>query len=330
MEHLKQKATQLVTDATRGFATVRREGDFLDLALTGVPTLRLKMELWRDEASQKKTADRLWILKNPTVRTLNQLRDSGASFAALNGAVRVIGPGIVIDRTGVVARTASRARRQHRSAFSDRASLVARWLFRSPPGREWPITMLAERSGVSASVASYAVSDLEERGLLTTERRGRERWVRSIDHLALIRQWTSEYSWRKNYSIRAHAPIGSPIRFLRRLKKENLPRWAAALQTGARLLAPHAPAPRLQLYVDLPRAALSKLIMELEWSADDDGDIELFVPHYRRSAWHWLGQAEGIPVLSTLQLILDLWDHPLRGREQADILLEKHLLSLGR
>lgn len=327
MEHLKQQATQLVAEATRGYATVGRNGDLLNLELGDGSSLTFKLELWTDEPVPAGNPKPLWILKNPTRRTLNRLRETGASFAAVNGVVRVIGPGILVDRTGVVSRSPRKAP-QHRSAFSDRASLVARWLFRFPPDNEWLVTMLAERSGVSASVASYAVTDLEERGLLTTERRGRERWVSGIDRMALIQQWTSEYHWRKNYSIRVRAPIGSSIRFLHRLKKENLPRWAAAFHTGAQLYASHAPPPHLQIYVDLPRSALQGLVADLGWTPDDKGGIQLFIPHHRRSVWHWADHVEGIPVVSHLQLILDLWEHPLRGREQAEILLEKHLLDL--
>lgn len=328
MEHLKDQVAQLVAEATASYATVQRSGDFLHLTPHDGPRLSFKMELWREDATPTAVPNPLWILRKPSKRTLDRLRDEGASFAAMNGTVRVIGSGLVIDRTGVATRSPRKAP-QHRSAFSDRASLVARWLFRSSPDDEWPVTVLAERSGVSLSVASYAVTDLEDRRLLTTERRGRERWVRGIDHVRLVQEWTSEYNWRKNYAIRASAPIGSPLRFLGRLDSERLPRWAAAFHTGAQFYASHTPAPHVQIYVDLPKSALAGLVTELGWTARSDGGIQLFVPYHRRSVWHWIEHVEGIPVVSPLQLILDLWNHPIRGREQADLLLEKQLLALG-
>jgi hypothetical protein len=33
-------------------------------------------------------------------------------------------------------------------------------------------------------------------------------------------------------------------------------------------------------------------------------------------------------VVSTAQLIVDLWHYPVRGREQAELLLEKHVAGL--
>lgn len=322
-----EQVTHLVAAATRGYATVNRRGEELEVAFSQGPRLNFTLAVWVDEITPSPDPQTLWILKNPTRRTLEGLRASGASYAALNGAVRLLGRGVVIDRTGVLSRTPRKAS-QRRSAFSDRASLVPRWLFRFPSDQEWLVTTLAERSGVSPSVASYAISDLEERGLVATERRGRERWVSRIQHTALIRHWASEYNWRMNHSVRVRAPIGSPKKFLHRLSRQRLPRWAAALHTGAWLYAPHANPPSLQIYVDLSRSALRALIAEHDWTPDEEGGLQLLVPHYRRSVWHWTETVDGTLVVSLLQLMLDLWNHPLRGREQADLLLEKHLMGL--
>jgi hypothetical protein len=45
------------------------------------------------------------------------------------------------------------------------------------------------------------------------------------------------------------------------------------------------------------------------------------MPFYTHSAWHGAQSAHGLPVVSTLQLILDLWHYPIRGREQAEHLI---------
>lgn len=328
MEYPNDLAAKLVAEATKGHATVQKGHlDELELRFHHGTTLTFTLKTWTEQPGEIPQPHTLWILRNPTDRTLKTLRKSRESYVSLGGAVRILGPGTIVDRAGLKVKKPPLAP-QRRSAFSDRSSLVPRWLFRLPTGSEWLVTTLAERCGVSASVASYAITDLEERELLATHRRGRERWVGDLDHVALIHHWTAEYSWRRNYSVRAHAPVGSPMRFLRRLIKSDFPRWAATLHTGAQLYAPHAPLPHLQLYVDLPRAALHDLIADLGWVEDAEGSIELFTPHYRRSIWQWVQSAQGIPVVSHLQMILDLWQHPLRGREQADLLLEKHVQDL--
>ena len=49
------------------------------------------------------------------------------------------------------------------------------------------------------------------------------------------------------------------------------------------------------------------------------------MPYYRVSAFFDRQEASGLPVVSDLQLYLDLYDYPLRGREQAEQILERRL-----
>jgi hypothetical protein len=48
------------------------------------------------------------------------------------------------------------------------------------------------------------------------------------------------------------------------------------------------------------------------------------------SVWTGVTIRNQVPVVSDLQLILDLWNHPIRGIEQAELILEKHLLGLRK
>jgi hypothetical protein len=49
----------------------------------------------------------------------------------------------------------------------------------------------------------------------------------------------------------------------------------------------------------------------------------LMRPWYARSAWEGMREVNGVPVVSDLQLVLDLWHYPVRGREQAEMLLRR-------
>lgn len=48
-------------------------------------------------------------------------------------------------------------------------------------------------------------------------------------------------------------------------------------------------------------------------------------PFYMDSVWRGTRSVHGLPVVSTLQLILDLWHYPIRGREQAEHLITQAL-----
>jgi hypothetical protein len=73
---------------------------------------------------------------------------------------------------------------------------------------------------------------------------------------------------------------------------------------------------------------LSALVRSLGWPPAEDGRVHLLKPQYRQSLWENTEIRDGLPVASDLQLMLDLWNHPMRGREQAELILEKHLLGL--
>jgi hypothetical protein len=95
----------------------------------------------------------LWVLRRPKKGELEALRAAGQSFVALTGAVRIQVPGLLIDRTDL-RRPNRTVQTGQRSAFSDRASLVPRWLFSQTPPTQWSLSKLAAASGVSPSVAS--------------------------------------------------------------------------------------------------------------------------------------------------------------------------------
>ena len=54
-------------------------------------------------------------------------------------------------------------------------------------------------------------------------------------------------------------------------------------------------------------------------------NLRLSEPYYRYSAFYGVRIVDGLPVVADLQLWLDLYDYPQRGREQAERILERGL-----
>jgi hypothetical protein len=52
------------------------------------------------------------------------------------------------------------------------------------------------------------------------------------------------------------------------------------------------------------------------------GNVHLIYPYYKRSVFHGARKIKGYNVVSNLQLYLDLFHFPARGREHADYLLK--------
>ena len=196
-------------------------------------------------------------------------------------------------------------------------------MFSAGPEKEWTFSELAQEAGVSISGASYAIHDLQERGVVEVRRLGREKRVRLVSRISLVEEWVREYHWRDNVSVGVLAPVGSPERFLKRLQ-ESLGglRWALTLHAGGAMIVRHAPVEELHLYLEAKTAAdLLVAVRQTGWELEEKGSLHLVSPHYGRSLWHGVRQIGGVPVVSMLQLILDLWNHPVRGREQAERLL---------
>lgn len=281
-------------------------------------------ELDSPRVPEARTAATVYVLRRATRRLHDEMRRAGHSFVDVSGTVHLALPNILIDRSNLRVQAPGSVVRQSFDPFSDRGSLIARTLLESVTReRTWGVRELAAEAGVSPATATRVTRELERHGI-QIQRRGRTAAVRLSDPAALFAAWTRAYDWTRNPSVAFHAPVGDPVRFLRRLP--NLlgdVRWALTLHAGAAQVAPHATWDRVHVYVDVD--TVSDLVgtgERLGWDAADDGRVVLMKPYYRTSVWHDLQVQHGLPVVSTLQLALDLWHYPLRGREQSEHLLK--------
>jgi hypothetical protein len=273
----------------------------------------------------------LWVLRRAPERLIAELRREGHNFVdARRGAVRLVLPGIMIDRTDLTPATPTRDPQRLRDPFADRASLVARVLFRYPD-RDWKTRELASAAGVSPMMASHVVRQLADWEIVDATRPGREARIRLRSERRLIEVWSAHYDWQKNPQLAFAVPMGAPTRFLQRLPDSLAKRrWALTMQAGASLIAPHATWDKVHIYVDVPSARdLRSVATSAGWSPDPAGRMVLMQPWYDHSVWTELQTVHRLPVVGTLQLVLDLWHYPVRGREQAEHLLV-HLASRKR
>lgn len=276
--------------------------------------------------AQSRDTNVVYVTRRATGAVHDELRRAGVSFVDLSGTVHLVLPGLLVDRTNLRTGGSRGAVRQYFNPFSDRGSLVVRTLMqnRNRIERVWGVRELAAAAGVSPATTTRVVRELEELSVVEVERVGRNAAVRLIDYAALLSAWTTAYDWTLNQRVAFDAPIGDPGRFVSRTAREWVgPRWALTLHAGAAQLAPHASWDRVHMYVDVTdHRELLRVGEERGWTPSRDGRVVLMKPFYRTSLWQGVQQAKGIPVASTLQLVLDLWGYPLRGREEAEHLLD--------
>jgi hypothetical protein len=304
-------------------------GPDLLVRLSGGQVIALEIKELDSPRVPKARADAIvYVLHRATRRLHDEMRRAGHSFVDVSGTVHLALPNILVDRTNLRVQAPGSIVRQSFDPFSDRGSLIVRTLLESvATDRAWGVRELATEAAVSPATATRVTRELERHGV-QVQRRARTAEVRLRDPHALFAAWTRAYDWTRNPSAAFAAPMGDADLFLARVRAGwKGPRWALGLQSGAARVAPLSTFSRVHIYVDVPAAFDLIAVGEMQgWEPAEDGNVVLLKPWYRTSVWHGLQQVGGLPVTSPLQLALDLWHYPLRGREQAEHLLETLVL----
>jgi hypothetical protein len=264
----------------------------------------------------------LWVMAAPFFSSFRQdlLRESGVPFFDLAGNAWIVADAAHIDRRGFP--NPFLEQRRSRDPFSDKASLVLRALISSVHGKG--IRSIAEEVDLSAGYVSKIVQELERRGYVARRddglalRHGRE----------LLQDWVHAYRKRASESRDYFMPPTSAKAVLDALRQSSSAlagRFALALQAGASLVVPYADFDVVDVYVHDIDSAMGLAGQLGAREVERGANLRVSVPYYRVSAFFDEQEAAGLPVVSDLQLYLDLYDYPLRGREQAEQILERRL-----
>lgn len=190
------------------------------------------------------------------------------------------------------------------------------------PDRAWHINELADRAEVSASTVHQVVTFLEEQLWMEKEGRG----PRSVRRLrlpgALLDAWADAHSLRRYEVRRFHRWARQPMELVC-VTTDALDdigiEYALTLGTGSQLVAPHATdTSRIWLLVHASSVpALDGAARAVELQPVDEGESVTVLVSRGRSPLLFRRQVEGYWVASDIQLYLDLWAWPQRGKEQA-------------
>jgi hypothetical protein len=174
-------------------------------------------------------------------------------------------------------------------------------------------------------LSSHIVRQLAAEEIVRTRKDGRRLLVELVAPRRLLEAWTARYDWRKNTALSLAAPMADDERFLHRFAEMMGQRkWALTLLAGAWLRNRYAPTDRLHVYVDSATDVdLKEVARTLEWASEPTGQLVLLRPAYRTSVWHEMQRVRELPVVSDLQLVVDLWHYPVRGRETAEQMFER-------
>ena len=328
-EVLRDRYAVSVTETPDGRAEVR-----LSRPDTEDRSFELHAESWNPTLKQPLPSrpKHLWVLQNALSSTAEELRETHQSFVDLSRQTVYLDlPNLLVDRTVSAEKRnethdwdSFQLTRRLRDPFADRASLLTRTLLESP-GTTWTVTGLAEAAGVASMLSSHIVRQLAAEEIVRTRKDGRRLLVELVAPRRLLEAWTARYDWRKNTALSLAAPMADDERFLHRFAEMMGQRkWALTLLAGAWLRNRYAPTDRLHVYVDSATDVdLKEVARTLEWASEPTGQLVLLRPAYRTSVWHEMQRVRELPVVSDLQLVVDLWHYPVRGRETAEQMFER-------
>lgn len=289
--------------------------------LTGAQLRDAIAQIRQGRAAQ---SDMVWLFASDYLSPKMQgtLRAAGVPFVDFAGNAWLAHGGVHIDRRGFANPAAET--RLPRGPFADKASLVVRALFASRSSRG--VRDLAGELGLTPGYVSKVLQELDRRGYLA--RRDDGIALRRADEL--LNDWLHVYRGRLPASIGTYFAPATKAKFLieaaRSAEFALGPDYALTMQTGASLISRYAEFDTLELYV--PHEAMADGIARQLGArpVTRGANVVIMVPYYRVSAFYGARRIRGLSVASDLQLYLDLYDFPQRGREQAERIFERHIV----
>ena len=236
---------------------------------------------------------------------------------------------IYIDKARDGAR--SRPPKRAKTLFSDKASLVIRSAL-NLAGQPLRVRTLSGQLGVSPAWVSQVLRRLVSTGYAAHVDGGTV-ISRPLD---LLNDWAESYNFRGRNDFRfffCEAP--NPEQVIARLASVStraVGRYALTLHAGASLVAPFSRYHEVHIYVDpsgLREETERAWREELDLQPVETGaNVYLTWPYYKEGAFYASRKLNGVWVASDVQLYVDLYNYPVRGREQAEYLMRNRLAHL--
>ena len=253
-------------------------------------------------------------------RTMSFCRERGVGCIDLLGNCYLSFDNVYVDRR-VEGKPASE-RRMLRSLFSPVSSRVLRAMLEEPK-RQWRLAELAGAADASLGLV-YKVSErLCTEGFAEKERRF---GIRLSDPSGLLDTWREEYDFvglNQVYSF--HSPERNPDRLMDRIRSASEMLGAGyglTLHAGASLVAPHVRFSDVHFYFE---GNLDAWVDAVGLSLVEMGGNTHLIKPYDAGVFYAKHDVGGRSVVANVQLYLDLWNYPARGREQAQYLRENEI-----
>lgn len=263
---------------------------------------------------EEPVSDALLLCPHIAEPLASDLRKAGRPHADLNGRLFFRTPSGLVD----IRQQESKYRNPSTGPdpFSPKATRILRHLLCR---RQAEVTQaeLEKKTGASRALVSQVLSRLEENGWveqLSSSSRGRPGLYRLADFDGLLDAWANRDEWRKRvtihqYSVLSNTPDGIARKLVEAVGSESIAfsQWFAAW-----LRRPHTIPPLVSAYVK------KRHILDIAPArqVSSGGNLWLLVPE-DEGVWQQGRETEGFPLVSDVQIYLDLLQVGQRGPETA-------------
>lgn len=285
-----------------------------------------KIEKMQLVAKNNPKINLLLISKYLSEEKRNQCKESKINFIDLSGNVFIVMNGIYIERLG--EKNKFPEKRLGRNPFSDKASLILRELM-ADVGKLWGIRELAESVNLDPGFVSRMVKELKKNNYVRKEKSK----VLLINPEKILQDWINNYDYSKNEQIKFYCLAKNVKEIYHKLQQnfQNVDRikYALGYQAGANLVYDYSAFNVVHIYLQ-NEEVISKF-EKLNLKRVENGENLVFlIPYYKNSVFYGRQNINNLWVVSDLQLYLDLYHYPLRGREQAEKIYDHKLRKILR
>jgi len=241
-------------------------------------------------------------------------KELGLGFVDLSGNAYLKFNGILIERWG--KESVVKEKRVQKRLFTTKSTWIIRKLL-SEPKREWKFDELAEEAGVSIGMAYKAVNKLISEGFVEKKRNA----ISLLKPDELLDAWAEIYKFEDQSITGYYCPFKEQEKIFQALKDVPAEEYALTLGSAASLVAPYVRSTDIYLYVKDPQKIVDALNLK---PVEFGGNVNLITPSDKGVLFD-TQEFEKLSLVSNIQLYLDLFNYPMRGREQAEHLREQVL-----
>jgi len=290
---------------------------------SSLPLLQNKIAVLKAAASEN---DIVPVIAAPYLSPRRQslCRENGICFVDLSGNVYLRYVSFYVEKIGFPNKYPEK--RKGRDPFSDKASILLRVLLKSSD-YQWGVRELADQTGINPGYVSRMARALEDLNYVARIRNKLQ--IRSPE--GVLDDWARAYNLKKNELYSYFCIAAQPEEILHKLRELDIPenvKYALSVHAGAHLIAPYSVYKEVHVYVENEKN-IKFFEKKLDLKKVDRGaNVVLMLPHYRHSVFYDSRIVQGLPIVSDIQLYIDLHGYPVRGREQANHLFDRRLKKM--